>query len=365
LKERLNADGALPCYANGAISFSLKGVHVKVQVKWNFQAPEGGGDTHFSVMRGSRASVFIRQGKEQRYKPELYVEPALGTDVATLEDALARAIVRLQTSYPGLAFEKTGTGWRIVIPGKYRIGHEAHFGQVMERYLRFLVESRLPAWETPNMLAKYRTTIGALELARQSAPPKDALVLFDGSNFSQWTGSSGEPVRWTIDDGAMTIVPGTGSIVTKRAYRNFKLHVEFCLPDPPVERVRSNSGVYLQRRYEIQILDSFGLGTTESGCGALYRVRAPDRNMCKKPGEWQTFDIVFHAPHWTDIDGRLKKVKNARISVRHNGALVHKDAELPDKTGAGRPEGPEPGPILLQDHGFAVQFRNIWIVPLD
>lgn len=198
--------------------------------------------------------------------------------------------------------------------------------------------------------------------------PENAIVLFDGTDSSHWTHTNGKSVQWKIIGDAMKIVPGTGSIVTKREFRDFQLHVEFKTPQLPPDvrgQARGNSGVYLQRRYEVQILDSFGLPPGNNECGALYRVRAPDKNVCKQPGQWQTFDIAFHAARFEGDGKNATKVKNARITVRQNGVLIHDDVEIPKKTGAGRPEGPEPGPILLQDHRNEVEFGNIWIVSLN
>jgi len=199
-------------------------------------------------------------------------------------------------------------------------------------------------------------------------PPKNATVLFDGTDFSHWVHQNGKDVQWEIEGSAMKIVPKTGSIMTKQDYRDFKLHIEFKVPEMPADvkgQGRGNSGVYLQHRYEIQILDSYGLPAMNNGCGSLYRVRAPDKNACKKPGEWQSFDIIFHAARFKGQGENAKKEKNAHITVWHNGVLIHDDVEIPNKTGAGQPEGPEPGPILLQEHGNEVMFRNIWIVPLN
>ncbi len=202
-----------------------------------------------------------------------------------------------------------------------------------------------------------------------AAMPADANVLFDGRDFSQWIGEDGNSVKWQIvdlsaeADGAMRVVPGSGSIVTRRSFENFWLHVEFNIPESPSgaeEQAKGNSGIYIQKRYEVQILDSFGEKPLIDGCGALYKTKAPDKNACKKSGEWQTFDIFFRAPRWKDG----KKLANARITVLHNGVVIHNNVDIPDKTGLGQPEGPKPGPIKLQDHGAAVQFRNIWIVPL-
>jgi hypothetical protein len=162
--------------------------------------------------------------------------------------------------------------------------------------------------------------------------------------------------------GTTESVPKSGSIMTKRDFRDFKLHVEFKTPQMPPNvkgQGRGNSGIYLQRRYEVQILDSYGLEPKNNECGSLYRFKAPDKNVCRMPGRWQSYDIIFHAARF---DGN-RKTKNARITVWHNGVLIHNDVELENKTGAGRPEGPEPGPILLQEHGNEVSFRNIWIVP--
>jgi predicted dehydrogenase len=167
LRGTLNGDGVLPCYANGEMVYTLSGVHVRIAVRWNFQAPQGGGDTHFSVMRGSQANLIIRQGKERGYRPGLYVEPATGIDESALAVVLKKAVAELQEEYPGIGLAPHDPGWRVLIPEKHRTGHEAHFRQVTERYLKCLVAGRLPAWEVPNMLTKYRITMTALELARR------------------------------------------------------------------------------------------------------------------------------------------------------------------------------------------------------
>jgi predicted dehydrogenase len=167
LKEELNDGGALPCYANGETTFAMKGICMKLSVTWNFEAPEGGKDTHTSLFRGSKANIVIRQGKQQNYRPEVYVEPAQGEDAGKLAARLIRAIARLQGEFPGLKAEKTADGWHIVIPDECRVGHEAHFRNVMDAYLQYLSEGRLPDWEVPCMLAKYYITTRSLELAQQ------------------------------------------------------------------------------------------------------------------------------------------------------------------------------------------------------
>ncbi len=204
----------------------------------------------------------------------------------------------------------------------------------------------------------------------QKQPPASAreILLFDGTDFSHWTGLKEKSVRWKIINGVMEVVPKKGSIITKQNFQDFKLHLEFNVPEKPAgtkHQGRGNSGVYIQRRYEVQILDSYGLKPGNNDCGAIYKIKAPDRNVCKKPGQWQSYDITFHAPRFEKKGEDFKKIKNARITVLHNGVKIHNDVEIPNKTGGGRPEGPKPGPILLQDHGNKVRFRNIRIVPLD
>lgn len=167
LKDKLNDDGILPCYANGETTFTMKGVCLNLSVTWNFQAPEGGADTHISLFRGSKASVIIRQGKEQGYRPEVYVEPAAGADISKMAISLQKTVSGLQRKFPGLKTERAGSGWHFIIPEKCRIGHEAHFRLVMEAYLKYLSQGRLPEWEVPDMLAKYYITTKSLELARQ------------------------------------------------------------------------------------------------------------------------------------------------------------------------------------------------------
>ena len=207
------------------------------------------------------------------------------------------------------------------------------------------------------------SSIAALNTGLGAKPAKDAIVLFDGGDFSQLTAAGDKPVGWKIVDDYMQIVPRTGSITTRREFRDFRMHIEFNVPLMPDAKGqgRGNSGVYIQRRYELQILDSYGLESKNNDCGAMYRTQPPDKNACKKPGEWQYYDLQFTAAKWQGD----KKVKNARITACQNGVLIHDDFSIPNKTGAGRPEGPTAGVILLQDHGNEVKFRNIWIVPLN
>jgi hypothetical protein len=148
---------------------------------------------------------------------------------------------------------------------------------------------------------------------------------------------------------------------TRDAYTSFELHLEFRLPFMPYARGqgRANSGVYLQSRYEVQILDSFGLAGKNNECGGLYHYVEPATNMCLPPLSWQTYDIELTA---AEFDAAGKKTRNARLTVRHNGVLVHDDVEVERKTGAGKPEGAVALPTKLQNHGNPVRFRNIWLV---
>jgi hypothetical protein len=195
--------------------------------------------------------------------------------------------------------------------------------------------------------------------------PSDAIVLFDGTNLDQWQHADGKPAQWTPEGKAgsfMTCKPGSGAIFTKQKFGSAQIHVEFATPDK-IEgkgQERGNSGVYIQNRYEVQILDSYDNETYFNGqCGAVYLKHAPLANACRKPGEWQTYDIVFHAAK--EENGKV--VSPARVTVIHNGVLIQDNVEIDGPTGGGQP-GTGDGPIHLQDHGNHVRYRNVWIRPL-
>ncbi len=163
LKPDVAPDGNLEILQNGEVTYTVRGVHVKVSALWHFEAPPGGADTHYAMLRGTRAVLTIKQGPEQRFRPALYVQPAPAAS-SGFEHSLHAAIEKLCATWPGLQIQAVGNAWEVTIPDKYRVGHEAHFAQVTERYLGFLTAGRMPSWEVPGMLAKYYTTSTAYRL---------------------------------------------------------------------------------------------------------------------------------------------------------------------------------------------------------
>jgi hypothetical protein len=201
---------------------------------------------------------------------------------------------------------------------------------------------------------------------KSKPPPEGAIVLFDGKDLSGWVTRSGAPAKWKVTDGYMEVVPFTGDIMTEKKFGPaFTLHVEFWLPLMADKKgqARSNSGVYLQGRYEIQVLDSYMNDTYPDGaCGALYKIIAPSKNASKPPEQWQTYDITFHAPRVAPDGNAIEK---GEVTVVHNGETIIDQGRF-DKVTAGALDVKiaEPGPIRLQDHTCKVRFRNIWLLPL-
>ena len=198
-------------------------------------------------------------------------------------------------------------------------------------------------------------------------PPSDAIVLFDGTDLSQWEGKDGEP-KWKVENGTMEVVKGTGGIQTKEHFGDCQLHIEFRCPSEVVgdSQGRGNSGVFLMGKYEIQVLDGYDNITYADGItAAIYGQWPPLVNACRKPGEWQTYDIIWETPRW---DGAIL-VKPAYVTVIQNGVVVHHRKELLSHTGHRNiydyEYHPPKGPLHLQDHGDPVRFRNIWIRPLN
>ena len=194
--------------------------------------------------------------------------------------------------------------------------------------------------------------------------PKNAIVLFDGTSLESWMKRDGTPAAWRVADGAMEVVPGAGDICTRQRLADHYLHIEFRLSDMPdvVGQRKSNSGVFLQGRYELQVLDSSGWVKPGMGdCGAVYDQYAPLTNACLPPLQWQTYDVVFRAPR---CEGKVVK-ERARLTVLLNGVVIHNNVELSGVTGAPSDTNVQlPGHLRLQDHSNTVWYRNVWAVPL-
>jgi hypothetical protein len=195
--------------------------------------------------------------------------------------------------------------------------------------------------------------------------PSDAIVLFDGKNFSNWEGDKNQPIGWTMENGAMIVKGGSGGIKTKRGFGDCQMHIEFRTPAEVKGdgQGRGNSGIFLMGKYELQVLDNYNNKTYVNGqAGSMYKQLPPMVNACRPPGEWQTYDIIFTAPRFYD-DGRLKS--QARITVIHNGVLVQNNTTIWGSTEyIGSPvykKHSDKEPIFLQDHGNPTAFRNIWI----
>lgn len=210
--------------------------------------------------------------------------------------------------------------------------------------------------------------------AAVGAPPSDAVVLFDGSEKAfkeNWTDTNGGPSKWKVVDGALESVRGGGYIRSKEEFGSCQLHIEWASPSVAKGsgQGRGNSGVFLMGKYEVQVLDSFENQTYADGqAGALYGRSKPLVNASRGPGEWQTYDIIFHRPRF-DKDGKV--IKRATFTVLHNGVLIQDHTVLSGGTGWDGPHSAsdykahgDKGPISMQDHGNPVRFRNIWIRPL-
>jgi hypothetical protein len=200
-------------------------------------------------------------------------------------------------------------------------------------------------------------------------PPSDAVVLFGGKSLDQWSDAKGLPAQWKIENGYFEVVPKTGSIRTVKGFGDCQLHVEWMAPSPAKGdgQDRGNSGVFLMDLYEVQVLDCYNNKTYADGqTAAIYGQFPPLVNACRPPGEWQTYDIVFHRPRFGK-DGKL--LAPARMTVFHNGVLVHECAQLTGPTAyKARPPykmHADRLPISLQDHGHPVRYRNIWIRNLE
>jgi hypothetical protein len=199
-------------------------------------------------------------------------------------------------------------------------------------------------------------------------PPSDAIILFDGRNTDAWAGRDNGPIKWKVENGALTVVKGTGQIHTKQGFGDCQLHIEWRTPAEVSGegQGRGNSGIFFMGRYELQVLDSYNNKTYSNGQAAsIYKQLPPLVNASRGPGEWQTYDVIWNAPRFND-DGSLKS--QARITVFHNGVLVQNNATLWGSTQyigvALYEKHGDKEPLILQDHGNPISFRNIWVRPL-
>ena len=206
------------------------------------------------------------------------------------------------------------------------------------------------------------------QFSQMANAPSDANVLFDGTDLSKWAHGDGSPAKWKIENGYMEVVPKSGILRTKDKFGDFQMHLEFATPAKVVgnSQGRGNNGVNIFGRYEIQVLDSYeNLTYADGQASAIYGQTPPLVNASRKPGEWQTYDIIFEGPRW---DAEDKLIKKAHATVLHNGVIVHNRRELVGNTGhrtvGNYNKKQETGPIELYEHGDPVRFRNIWIRPM-
>jgi hypothetical protein len=230
--------------------------------------------------------------------------------------------------------------------------------------LNIYAQDEAPArgeWQSPKVV-----TPGSFTPDCMQAPPSDAYVLFDGKDLSQFESADGSNAKWAVGDGVFTVKKGAGDIQTRRLFNDFQLHIEWRIPEDiqGTGQGRGNSGIYLQGRYEIQVLDSYNNETYFNGqAGSVYSQMPPLVNAMRKPGEWNVYDIIYTAPTFK-TDGTFRT--RPRVTILHNGVLVQNNTTIlgityKDYKGYPPGEAHGAGPILLQDHGFPVSYRNVWI----
>lgn len=302
---------------------------------------------------------------EGRYQTDNYDTGKLRAQIIAEGGGNYQAIVRIGEEWeqsPGLTIMGKTEDNKTVFSGTVDVGYDLGGTYKVTATIaeskfagRFVGDERSGSIEM-SKVDKTPASLGA-------TPPAGALMLFDGKDLNAWQQTDGKPAKWKLtQDGAMEVTKG--SIITKQKFQNCKLHVEFRTPYMPEARgqARGNSGVYLQGRYEIQVLDSFGLEATEGDCGGIYGVAPPKVNACLPPMEWQTYDVTFYAPKF---DNAGNKLKDAEVTVEHNGKIIHDQLSLPAPTGGSlNQDVTKPGGLMLQDHENPVQYRNIWLLPL-
>lgn len=229
--------------------------------------------------------------------------------------------------------------------------------------------SKVPDWKLAEATEVW-APVPAVVTANENTPPSDAIVLFDGKSLNQWQGAEGGDAKWTVQNGTFTVAPKTGDIKTKEAFCDVQLHVEWTTPTKVTgddgkeltSQARSNSGIFLQEQYEVQVLDSYNNKTYPNGqAGSVYKQHIPLVNPTRAPGVWQAYDIIFTAPKFSD-DKKL--TAPGRVTVLLNGVLVQNNVEIQGATAwIGKPVYTAHGcaPLRLQDHGNTVSFRNIWV----
>jgi len=206
-----------------------------------------------------------------------------------------------------------------------------------------------------------QTQVKLSDATMGAKPPDDAVVLFDGERLGGWLKLDGKTAAdWPVSEGSFTV--GKGNIVSEKRFGNFQLHLQFNVPYMPKARGqgRGNSGVFLDGMYELQVLDSYGLKLQDNDCGAIYKQIVPAVNACKPPLQWQTYDVTF----FKAVVDQGKVVRKARVTVVQNGVPTIANAEISITPGGINLKEGQDGPIVLQDHGNAVEYRNIWIKPL-